>query len=176
LTEERRCLASVTAFMPSEREWQVLALLWKRGSATTADVVAWLGDTWEPDIGRTTALNHLRSLRAKRWVACQSDGHAYTYYPAIPLDWARMMELQRVTEILFDCSRETLLDYLVRDQLTSHQTLASLKQTIDERLARPERKPFAHDPPPRAEGRAPPPAPAQRSTSSTMREGKSAER
>src|SRR5450759_4142936 len=52
---------------PSERELEVMSVLWDRGSGTVAEVREEMNELYEPDLAYTTVLTILRSLRAKGW-------------------------------------------------------------------------------------------------------------
>jgi BlaI family penicillinase repressor len=119
---------------PSERELEVMSVLWDLGSGTVAEVRQQLNDTFEPDVAYTTVLTMLRSLRAKGWARVEGEGRAHRYFPAVALDTARRDALHRLTDLFYDGSRELLLTQLVSDRRLRGPELLRLRLLLDERL------------------------------------------
>ena len=119
---------------PSERELEVMSVLWDLGSGTVAEVRQLLNDTFEPDVAYTTVLTMLRSLRAKGWARVAEEGRAHRYYPAVDLEAARRDSLHRLTDLLYNGSRALLLTELVSDRRLRAPELQRLRLLLDERL------------------------------------------
>jgi BlaI family penicillinase repressor len=124
---------------PSEREMEVMTVLWALGSGTVAEVQDALGRLRGPDLAYNTVLTYLRSLRAKGWVRVTEEGRAHRYHPDVSRDRARGNALRRMMDLLFDGSRELVLAQLVSDRALRPETLVRLRRILDERLK--ERKP-----------------------------------
>jgi len=119
---------------PSEREMEVMSVLWTRGSGTVAEVQEALQALKVPDLAYNTVLTYLRSLRAKGWVRTEDEGRAHRFYPAMSRERARGGALQRLTDLMYEGSRELLLTRLVSDRRLPPATLERLRRLLDERL------------------------------------------
>ncbi len=63
----------------TNRELDVMAVLWERESATVAEVL----DALPAELAYTTVLTVLRGLEAKGHVRHESEGKAFRYYPTV---------------------------------------------------------------------------------------------
>lgn len=119
---------------PSERELDVMSVLWDLTSGTVAEVREEYIERHEVEPAYTTILTLLRSLKAKGWVRTRGEGRAHRFFPAVERDHARGDALHRITDQLFDGSRELLVSELVSDRRLSPKTLQRLRRLLDERL------------------------------------------
>lgn len=126
--------------VPQGRQLQVLSALWQLGTATVARLQIELNSRFEPEIAYNTVLTYLRTLVRRRCVTVEPFGAAYLYSPAIRRDDARWLEIQRITDLLFDGSREELLVALVNDRLTHPAALRHLREALERRLSAPPRR------------------------------------
>jgi predicted transcriptional regulator len=124
---------------PSERELEVMAVLWDLGSGTVAEVRELLNELYEPDVAYTTVLTMLRSLRAKGWARVEEEGRAHRYFPAVARGSARRRSLHRLIDLLYGGSRELLLTELVSDRRLRATELQRLRRLLDQRVE--ERQP-----------------------------------
>lgn len=123
-----------TSQEPSEREMEVMSVLWSRGSGTVAEAQEALRSLGVPDLAYNTVLTYLRSLRAKGWVRVEDEGRAHRYFPAVSRESARGGALRRLTDLMYEGSRELLLTQLVSDRRLSPRTLERLRRLLNERL------------------------------------------
>jgi predicted transcriptional regulator len=114
----------------TERELDVMAVLWDEGPATVAEVQAQLED----ELAYTTVLTMLRTLEEKGHVGHVEEGRAYRYHPLVDRDRAQVNALRRLTRKLFRGSRELLLTHLVSDSDLAEDELRRLQQLLEERL------------------------------------------
>jgi predicted transcriptional regulator len=114
----------------TERELDVMAVLWELGSATVADVKDRLSDP----LAYTTVLTVLRTLEEKGRVGHEEEGRAYRYFPLVERDQAQESALRRLVQKLFSGSPELLLTHLVSDRDLSERELMRLRRLLDERL------------------------------------------
>jgi len=121
--------------VPQGRQLQVLSALWQLGSGTVARLQMELNSRFEPEIAYNTVLTYLRTLVSRGFVTVEPFGAAYLYSPAIRRDTARWLEIQRITDLLFDGSREALLVALIDDRLTHRSALVHARDAIERRLA-----------------------------------------
>ena len=118
----------------SERELDVMAVLWARGSGTVPEVRAALSDR----LAYTTVLTVLRTLEDKGFVDHAEEGKAHRYRPLVARRRAGQSALKRVVDKLFAGSPELLLTQLVSDRRLSPAELRRLRKVLDERLKRRE--------------------------------------
>lgn len=121
--------------VPEGRQLQVMSILWRRGSATVAEVQCELNDLWEPEIAYNTVLTYLRTLRRGRWVQVMPAGKAHRYFPAVSPDYVRRLEIERIADLLFGGSREALLTHLLMDKGTPRRLVERLRGVLERRLA-----------------------------------------
>jgi predicted transcriptional regulator len=110
----------------TERELDVMAVLWELGSATVAEVREHLED----DLAYTTVLTVLRTLEEKGYVTHQEEGKAHRYSPLVERNEAGRSALSRILDKVFGGSTELLLTQLVSDQKLSPQELARLRKVM----------------------------------------------
>ncbi|MFQ5690029.1 MAG: BlaI/MecI/CopY family transcriptional regulator [Gemmatimonadota bacterium] len=120
----------------TNRELDVMAVLWENGAATVSEVRDRLGDT----LAYTTVLTVLRTLERKGFVGHAQEGKAYRYYPLVEREKAGESALRRITRKMFRGSPDLLLTQLVSDRSLSESELQRLRALLDERLQRDERK------------------------------------
>ena len=84
----------------TERELDVMAVLWDNCSATVADVRERLTD----ELAYTTVLTILRTLEDKGYVGHRPEGRAYRYHPLVDRKEAQVSHLNRLTQKLFSGS------------------------------------------------------------------------
>ena len=114
----------------SDRELDVMAVLWARGSGTVAEVREALPDP----LAYTTVLTVLRTLEEKEFVGHEEEGKAHRYLPLIARERAGRSALTRMVEKLFAGSPELLLTQLVSDRKLSPQDIRKLRKILDQRL------------------------------------------
>lgn len=86
----------------SRREREIMDVLFQRGEATVAEVVAALANPPSYSAVRAT----LNILVAKKQAQYRQDGPRYVYLPAIPADTARTAAIRHVINTFFGGSAE----------------------------------------------------------------------
>ena len=119
----------------TERELDIMAVLWERGSATVAEMRERLAD----DLAYTTVLTMLRILEEKGYVAHEEEGRAHRYFPLVERGRAGQSALRRLTRKLFGGSPELLLTHLVADRDLSQEELGRMHELLEARLREEER-------------------------------------
>ena len=114
----------------TNRELDVMAVLWDRGSATVSEVSSSLPD----DLAYTTILTVLRSLEAKGHVRHEKEGKAFRYYALVEAEEAGDRTLRRLLDKVYLGSREVLVTRLLSDKSVSEDELRRIRQMLDERL------------------------------------------
>ena len=114
----------------TERELDVMAVLWERGPSTVAEVRERLSD----DLAYNTVLSMLRILEEKGHVGHTEEGRAHRYFPRVARDDAGASALDRLTEKIFGGSAELLLTHLMRTRDLDDAELRRIRRMLDERL------------------------------------------
>jgi len=115
----------------TDRELDVMAVLWDLGKATVTEVRDHLSD----ELAYTTVLTVLRILETKGHVAHEQVGRAYRYYPLVRRGAAGRSELKRVLTKVFQGSAALLLTQLVSDRGLTDKEIRELRRLLKEQLA-----------------------------------------
>jgi predicted transcriptional regulator len=118
----------------TDRELDIMGVLWDQGSATVAEVRDALAD----ELAYTTVLTVLRVLEEKGYVGHEEEGRAHRYHPLVERQAAGKSALQRLTRKLFKGSPELLLTHLVSDRKLSEEEIRRMRKLLDERLKESE--------------------------------------
>jgi predicted transcriptional regulator len=107
-------------------EHRIMEVIWSRGTATVAEVVAALN-------GRdayTTILTLMRILKAKGYLSTRKEGRAHVFTPRVDRDTAARKAVHQLLSKFFSGSpSELVLSFLREEELTPEQ-LDALKQRI----------------------------------------------
>src|SRR5665213_2301765 len=102
----------------TDREADVMQILWEFGPALVSQVRERLADT----LAYTTVLTVLRTLESKGHVSHKAEGRVHRYYAAVQQQAAQRSALRHLTGKFFSGSAELLFTHLVSDQrLTCEQ-------------------------------------------------------
>jgi predicted transcriptional regulator len=115
----------------TDRELDVMAVLWRRGSGTVSEV----RDDLDDDLAYTTVLTILRTLEDKGFVTHVAEGKAHRYLPTVTQNVAGKSALSRVFDKIFGGSSELLLTQLVSDRNVDPAELRRLRKLLDDRLS-----------------------------------------
>jgi BlaI family transcriptional regulator, penicillinase repressor len=114
----------------TERELDVMAVLWELDSGTVAEV----RDRMADDLAYTTVLTILRTLEEKGYVRHTEEGKAHRYIPTVGRESAGKSAVARLVDKMFGGSPELLLTQLVGDRKLKDAELRRLRALLDERL------------------------------------------
>lgn len=114
----------------TERELDIMQVLWDDGPSTVADVRGALED----DLAHNTVLTMLKVLEEKGHVRRDTSERAHRFSALVERGPAGASALRRVTEQLFQGSPEALLLNLVDTQDLDDDEIARLRDLLDERL------------------------------------------
>jgi BlaI family transcriptional regulator, penicillinase repressor len=120
----------------TERELDVMNVLWDRGASTVAEVQELLAD----ELAYTTVLTMLRTLEEKGYVSHEEEGRAYRYYPLVERSDAGASAVKRLMGKLFRGSPEMLLTHLVSQRDLTTEQLETMRRMLSERIEREGRK------------------------------------
>ena len=112
----------------TDRELDVMSVLWDLGSATVSDVRRRLDDP----LAYTTVLTVLRTLEEKGYVKHKDEGRAHRYAPTVKREAAGTTVLRRMLHTVFGGSPELLLTNLVNDQKLTPKEIDQLRLLLDD--------------------------------------------
>lgn len=118
----------------TNRELDVITVLWDHGPSTAAEVRERLAD----DLAYNTVLTMLRILEEKGYVGHEEEGRAHRYFPLVGRDAAGESAVGRLVRRLFRGSPSLLLTQLVRHRDLSDEDLRRMRALIDEQLGEGE--------------------------------------
>ncbi len=118
----------------TDRELDVMSVLWRIGSGTVAEVQRGLPDR----LAYTTVLTVLRILEGKGYASHEEEGRAYRYHPLVEQSDARRSALRRLTRKVFSVVAVSLKNQLVSDRELPEDVLRRLRDFLDERLGEVE--------------------------------------
>ena len=123
----------------TDRELDVMNVLWGRGAATVAEVQ----DQIDDELAYTTVLTILRTLEAKGHVGHEdSGGRAYVYFPKTVRRDAARAALRHVLDAVFDGAPDRLVTRLLADERVTAEQLRRIRDEADRRLREmPARRP-----------------------------------
>jgi predicted transcriptional regulator len=110
----------------TDREIDVMQVLWDRGPSLVAEVRASLKDA----LAYTTVLTMLRTLEAKGYVGHEEEGRGHRYFAKVRQQAAQDSALRHITSKLFKDSAELLLTRLVSDRKLSPEELARMRKLL----------------------------------------------
>jgi predicted transcriptional regulator len=116
----------------TDRELDIMSVLWERGSGTVAEV----RDTLTDPLAYTTVLTMLRILEEKGYVRHEEEGRAHRYIPAVERQAAGRSALRRMVDKMFAGSPEMLLTQLVSDRRMKPEEIRRLQRLLADRLER----------------------------------------
>lgn len=114
----------------TERELDVMAVLWEHGPSTAAEVRERLDD----ELAYNTVLSMLRILEEKGHVGHTEEGRAHRYFPKVDRDVAGESAVGRLVDKVFGGSAELLMTQLVRDRQLDTEELRRIRRLLDQRL------------------------------------------
>src|SRR5262245_2605657 len=114
----------------TDRELDVMAILWQRGPSTVAEVRARLND----DLAHNTVLTVLNVLESKGYVTHTEEGKAHRFRALVKQEIAGTAATSRLVEKLFGGSTERLLTHLVTERSVTAAELRRLRELLDEKL------------------------------------------
>jgi predicted transcriptional regulator len=140
----------VSAPSLGDRELDVMAVLWDRGSGTVAEV----RDALPDELAYTTVLTILRNLEEKGFLRREAEGRGHRYFPHVERAAAQRRLVGRIVDRLFGGRAIDLVAHLVEDDALSAAELRRLQRLLGEAESatprpsapRPSRRPRRSDP------------------------------
>jgi predicted transcriptional regulator len=119
----------------TNRELDVMSILWRKGSGTVAEV----RDELEDELAYTTVLWVLQTLHEKGFVRHERDGRAHRYYALVQPQEAGDGAISRLVDKVFHGSA-VLLARLVSERDVSTAELKEMRDLLDKRIAERQRR------------------------------------
>jgi BlaI family penicillinase repressor len=114
----------------TDRELDVMSILWQLGSGTVSDVRERLDD----ELAYTSVLSVLQTLEEKGYVRHESEGRAYRYTPTVGPEEAGGNALARIIDKMFHGAADALLAQLVSSRKLPKEQLERMHALLDARL------------------------------------------
>jgi predicted transcriptional regulator len=110
----------------TDREADLMQVLWDRGPSVVSEVQASLRDK----LAYTTVLSILRTLEAKGYVGHEEEGRGHRYFAAVKQQAAQESALRHITSKMFKGSAELLFTRLVSDRKLSSEQLRRMRKLL----------------------------------------------
>lgn len=114
----------------TDRELDVMGVLWERGPSTVAEVRETLSD----ELAYTTVLTVLRVLEGKGHLTHREEGRAHRYEARVPREQAGRSALRKVVRKIFQGSPEQLLTQLVSDRNLTDAEIRRMRELLDRHI------------------------------------------
>jgi len=111
----------------TERELDIMSVLWELGEATVTEV----RDRVDPDLAYTSVSTMIRMLEMKGYVSHRrGEGKTHVYYPVIDAEAAGESALSRVLKKIYGGSPIKLLAQLVEQNKLSDKELDRMRELL----------------------------------------------
>jgi predicted transcriptional regulator len=114
----------------TDRESDIMQVLWDRGPCRVSDVRANLKDP----LAHNTVLTMLGILEEKGFVRREADGRGHRYFALVPEKDARQSAVRHLVRKFFRGSSELLFTHLVSEQRLSAAQAKRLRQLLKDAL------------------------------------------
>ena len=114
----------------TERELDIMAVLWEHGASTVAEVRAKLADP----LSHNTVATILTILENKGHVSHTEEGRAFRFRPLVGREEAGRSAFTRLIDTVFAGSAESLIMHFVRDRRLSKDELERIRRLLDEHI------------------------------------------
>jgi predicted transcriptional regulator len=117
----------MTGLHLTQRELDIMSVLWDRGEATVTEV----RDRIDPDLAYTSISSMIRTLEIKGYVSHRrGEGKTHVYFPRIEREEAGESALGRVLDKIYGGSPIKLLAHLVEQHRLSDKELARMRDLL----------------------------------------------
>jgi predicted transcriptional regulator len=120
----------------TDRELDLMTILWQHGPSTVAEIRGRLSDP----VSHNTVATILTILENKGHVAHVEEGRAFRYHPLVGREEAGKRAFARLVDTVFAGSPEALLTHFVRDRRLSADELRRIRAIVDEQIEQSDAK------------------------------------
>jgi predicted transcriptional regulator len=111
----------------TQRELDIMSVLWELGEATVTEV----RDRVDPNLAYTSISSMIRTLELKGYVSHRrGEGKTHVYFPAIDAETAGESALGRLLEKVYGGSPIKLLAHLVDQKRLSEKELTRMRELL----------------------------------------------
>ena len=111
----------------TQRELDIMSVLWERGEATVTEV----RDRVDPDLAYTSVSTMIRTLEMKGYVSHRKGaGKTHIYFPVIDAETAGESVLGRVLNKVYGGSPIKILAHLVEQNRLSEKELERMRELL----------------------------------------------
>jgi len=111
----------------TQRELDIMSVLWELGEATVTEV----RDRVDPNLAYTSISSMIRTLEIKGYVSHRrGEGKTHVYFPAIDAETAGESALGRVLDKIYGGSPIKLLAHLMEQNRLSDKELARMRDLL----------------------------------------------
>ena len=114
----------------SEREQEVMNIIWELRNCCVEDVINSLPD--EPKPAYTTVQTFMRILEQKEFLAHKRVGKKHIFYPLVEKPEYTRWSLKHMKDNLFGGSAKSLLNTFIRDTELSQSDILELESLLEE--------------------------------------------
>jgi predicted transcriptional regulator len=111
----------------TDREADVMQVLWDRGPSIVAEVRACLEDK----LAYTTVLTILRTLEGKGYVGHEEEGRGHRYFASVKQQVVQRSALRHLTGKLFKGSAELLFTHLVASEKLRPEQIQRMRKLLE---------------------------------------------
>jgi predicted transcriptional regulator len=113
----------------SERQLEIMNLVWERGETTVGDV--WVALTRRSKIARNTVLTLMQRLEEKGWLRHRAEGNVFLYSATRAKEGVLGKMVSRLVDTAFQGSAEGLVMTLLDARGVSSRELARIRDLIE---------------------------------------------
>ncbi|MEL7003378.1 MAG: BlaI/MecI/CopY family transcriptional regulator [Bacteroidota bacterium] len=114
---------------PTERELEILQVLWKKGTCTVREVYEELSQ--DKEVGYTTVLKFMQIMHDKGLVSREKEGKTHFYRSEITQDKTQNQLIDQLLHSAFGGSAMKLVMQALGNQNSSKEELDEIKKYID---------------------------------------------
>lgn len=112
----------------SPAEFEIMDILWKRGSATIKDIQQELSSKRE--LARTTISTLLTRMHEKGYVESRQKAFAYEFYPLVEKDGVVNRKLRNLVETILGGDVAPLASYIVKNRKLTPEQITMLEEIV----------------------------------------------
>ena len=121
----------------SKKEEEIMSCFWKKGALFVREVVEMLPD---PKPHFNTVSTFVRGLESKGWLAHETFGSTYRYFPVVEVSEYRRTSLSKLVNHLFGNSYLSCVSALLKDEKISVEELRELIEEVEKQRPKTEEK------------------------------------